>query len=349
MARGSTVTYSSVARAANTITESGESPTVEKVRRNLGSGSNSTIAPLLKRWKEENEFERAGNTLPTEVLGSVKHLHEQLKTRAQAQIEHAREEWDKEKQMITETMTNLRQQTTLLAREKEMLQEQKKEQEQMVDKLEKKLSLTQKDITSTIGQLEVAQYEIQEITKANVMLQERITQQEEEMDRYHQIVIEEREKENQAFQASLSAEKSVTNNLRDEVKKAMAEKTILKELCQRMEKKNEEMNNNAVETAIRLGNMETQNQLLDEKMTQLTQKHDALSAEYKKLMNNNKALLVDIHRYKTESALYKQRIEAMETTLREETTKTTQYQRDHDALVAENAKLKERHTKPDKK
>lgn len=43
------VTYHLVAKAAATIKTQGQEPTVDRVREYLGTGSKSTIAPLLKR------------------------------------------------------------------------------------------------------------------------------------------------------------------------------------------------------------------------------------------------------------------------------------------------------------
>ena len=49
-----------VAIAAAELTQDGKNPTVDSVREALGgTGSKSTIAPFLKRWKEEHQGEIA--------------------------------------------------------------------------------------------------------------------------------------------------------------------------------------------------------------------------------------------------------------------------------------------------
>ena len=48
------ILYSDVARVATQLVEAGNLPTVDTVRAALGgTGSKSTIAPYLKRWKAE--------------------------------------------------------------------------------------------------------------------------------------------------------------------------------------------------------------------------------------------------------------------------------------------------------
>ncbi len=47
-----TVTYPDVASAAQEIAKNNGTPTVRSVRAYLGTGSDSTIAPLVKQWKE---------------------------------------------------------------------------------------------------------------------------------------------------------------------------------------------------------------------------------------------------------------------------------------------------------
>lgn len=56
------VTYHDVVKAAEAIKSQRQEPTVDRVREHLGTGSKSTIAPLLKRWRSDNG-EAADNVL----------------------------------------------------------------------------------------------------------------------------------------------------------------------------------------------------------------------------------------------------------------------------------------------
>ncbi len=52
MAR-SGVTYFDVNKAAHELVGKGKTPTIDGIRSILGTGSISTIAPLLREWKEK--------------------------------------------------------------------------------------------------------------------------------------------------------------------------------------------------------------------------------------------------------------------------------------------------------
>jgi chromosome segregation ATPase len=82
----------------------GKNLTVDSVREALGStGSKSTIAPFLKRWKVEHQEMAVGAELgiPDELLQAVKGVYEQLQAKVQAQLEQAQAAHDTALQMAT--------------------------------------------------------------------------------------------------------------------------------------------------------------------------------------------------------------------------------------------------------
>lgn len=60
------VTFDDIAQAATKLLSLGESPSVQRVREVLGTGSNSTIAGHLKLWKEQRS-KKEGVTLPESI------------------------------------------------------------------------------------------------------------------------------------------------------------------------------------------------------------------------------------------------------------------------------------------
>lgn len=80
------VTYTEVAKAAETVKQQGFEPTVDRVREKLGTGSKSTIGPHLKQWKSANLGEGAIPSLPDELLRTVKSLHESIQGNAELKI-----------------------------------------------------------------------------------------------------------------------------------------------------------------------------------------------------------------------------------------------------------------------
>jgi hypothetical protein len=85
------ILYSDVMKAAQIVAADGRNPTVDNVREALGStGSKSTIAPLLKRWKEEFQGAGAVKTeagLPAELMEAMRGVYEKQQRDVAQQLE----------------------------------------------------------------------------------------------------------------------------------------------------------------------------------------------------------------------------------------------------------------------
>jgi len=88
------VTYHDISKAAEAIKTQGQEPTVDRVREHLGTGSKSTIAPLLKRWRSDNGEAAAVSGLPNDLVEVVKALHERVQQMADHRIEQASQEFE---------------------------------------------------------------------------------------------------------------------------------------------------------------------------------------------------------------------------------------------------------------
>jgi plasmid replication DNA-binding protein KfrA len=91
------ITYDEVAKTAEDILTAGENPTIERVRRVLGTGSNSTIAKYLQNWRSERLLESrqkiaAKNTAPDAVNAAVAHVWEKIRLEAETEIKAVRED-----------------------------------------------------------------------------------------------------------------------------------------------------------------------------------------------------------------------------------------------------------------
>jgi chromosome segregation ATPase len=87
------VTYFDVSKAATKLVEQDKNPTVDSVRGELGTGSKSTIGPLLKEWKSKQEgWQGVKETgLPTALISSVKGLYEGLQEEAANKVKEIKE------------------------------------------------------------------------------------------------------------------------------------------------------------------------------------------------------------------------------------------------------------------
>ncbi len=120
------ILYSHVAKAAAKLADEGKNPTVDSVRETLGgTGSKSTIAPLLKRWKldQQDTVAAAESGLPASLLQAVKGLHQHMQSEFVQQLDQAKQQHtdelssvaDREQQLRTELQAALAANTSLTA------------------------------------------------------------------------------------------------------------------------------------------------------------------------------------------------------------------------------------------
>ena len=134
------VTYHDVAKAAEAIKTQGQEPTVDRVRERLGTGSKSTIAPLLKRWRSDNGEAADVSRLPSDLVEVVKSLHERVQQMADHRIERARQESKasndelrKELNNANNTITQLTARQQDLENQIERLNKEKREQNRSLE------------------------------------------------------------------------------------------------------------------------------------------------------------------------------------------------------------------------
>ncbi len=83
------INFIDVTKAAQAIQDKGHNPTVDRVLAHLGTGSKSTIAPLLKQWKTEQGQVVDASGLSDDILKAVKGIHDRLHQSAEVKIEQA--------------------------------------------------------------------------------------------------------------------------------------------------------------------------------------------------------------------------------------------------------------------
>jgi hypothetical protein len=134
------ILYSDVAKAASQLADSGKSPTVDTVRDAMGNtGSKSTIAPMLKRWKAEHQDTVAASDsgIPTSLLVAVKSLYEHLQVETGRKIIQAQQHHQTELQTAHNQEQQLLDEKALLTQEKAAIVVELKATQQTLAKLQK--------------------------------------------------------------------------------------------------------------------------------------------------------------------------------------------------------------------
>ena len=196
------VAYSDIQQAADAISQSGTEPTVDKVREYLGTGSKSTIAPLLKRWRQQREESTASDGLPVELVQALKsvHAHTQgLADKKVAQIEADTQQQLTAMQQQLAQVVALQQQTeTEKAHTDERVERLKTERKQVSQALEQKsLKLVKSDAT-----LDEARQQLVECRATITELRQESRDIREHFEHYQQQIASDRQQERDQFQFS---------------------------------------------------------------------------------------------------------------------------------------------------
>lgn len=138
------VGYIDVVKAAEALRERGDDPTVDRVRNELGTGSKSTIAPLLKRWRQETgEGISDTHGLPVDLLDAVKALHQRVHQEAETKIQQISESCKAETAALGEELASVRAQLASRNTELEKLEQKLQESSGRCQQLEESVAEAQ--------------------------------------------------------------------------------------------------------------------------------------------------------------------------------------------------------------
>lgn len=109
------ISYEEVAEMANQIQKEGRAPTLEAVRRALGTGSKTTLARYLQDWRNQRGIEQASDlAIPQDLSEVVNNLWQRLQSRSEQKMEEQQKEAEKAIQQVHAQYENAQQQNTEL-------------------------------------------------------------------------------------------------------------------------------------------------------------------------------------------------------------------------------------------
>ncbi|TLM76430.1 DNA-binding protein [Microbulbifer harenosus] len=197
------VSYFDIAQAAESIRHRGDEPTVDRVREELGTGSKSTIAPLLKRWKSETgdtSVDTAG--LPKDLLDALKALHQRVQEEADRKVDAAREECAITVEQVQREVAQLR--NTLNERNDNLreLEQKLQSSDEENRNLRKTLEDTQKALTKSEYQREEGSARVAELRADLDELKQENRTVREHFEHYQQRIADDRQQERDQFRQS---------------------------------------------------------------------------------------------------------------------------------------------------
>ncbi len=220
------VTYFDISRAAEALKAQGSEPTIDRVREQLGTGSKSTIAPLLKQWRSNNESNvpEAETGLPADLINAVKSLRDSIQEASQKAIEQAKQDCRSQVQTLEQRLKD---------KESELTHALDREQEQRLKFSE--LESNYKELESKFDHLQALHTEIESdrnVLRARTQeLKERTSELKEEnravrdhFEHYQQRTADDRQLERDQFQSQLKGLQSQTDSLTSQLAQMQREK-----------------------------------------------------------------------------------------------------------------------------
>lgn len=196
------VTYAEVAEAATQLLGQEKNPTIEQIRILLGSGSSTTIAKHLKKWKESQKSTSllaAKENLPEELVTLLKGLwervidHSEMKLHTiETRFENTTAELQNELQKYKTNNQRWQNLFNQWQQEKENLSNEKISHEKTIDELQKNLLALQAKHDASYQQLEEKQVRVDELNRL-------LTQSQNNLEHYRESVREQRLVEQQQF------------------------------------------------------------------------------------------------------------------------------------------------------
>ena len=193
------VTYHDIAKAAQAIKAQGQEPTVDRVREHLGTGSKSTIAPLLKRWRSDNGEAAAVSGLPNDLVEVVKSLHERVQQMADHRIEQARREFEalneelrNELTQANNTIAQLTARQQDLENQTERLSKEKSEQSRSLEDVRVSLAKAESQRGEAVARTNDLKESVNELKQENRDIRDHF-------EHYQQRTAEDRQQEREQF------------------------------------------------------------------------------------------------------------------------------------------------------
>jgi chromosome segregation ATPase len=279
MAR-SGVSYIDVAKTAETIKESGNEPTVDRVRERLGTGSKSTITPLLKQWKAQNLAAMDVSGLPGDLVEVVRSLYKRVEQDAISKIEDVTSSFNEAANTLKQEIDDSqRQNSVIIDQNNELILLNKTATSELkvlhdqATKYQLKQAKTQIEALNDATTIQGLKASLKEVKEDNRAAREHL-------EHYQARVAEERNVQNQEQQR-------VTQQLQEQVKQMSTE---LSELNSRLHNRQQELSHREGEFHV----LSLESQELKHELAKKTESLDVLNVKMMTDVGNYEQLSVKL-------------------------------------------------------
>jgi len=199
------VTYYDISRAAEAVKARGSEPTIDRVREQLGTGSKSTIAPLLKKWRNNKELniEESETGLPSDLIRAVKSLRDRIQQESEEVVEQAKQDYQSRVQTLERSLADAHKELSAASTREQNLKQQVDDLKGNCRQLTDGLNELQTRLTSVEVDRSAIQTRAQELKETIIELKEENRAVRDHFEHFQQRTAEDRQLERDQFQSQL--------------------------------------------------------------------------------------------------------------------------------------------------
>jgi chromosome segregation ATPase len=178
------VTYHDIANAANQLAAENKQPTIEQIRHLLGTGSATTIANHLRKWRAEQDGSMVmaqKENLPQELVSIMKDLWQRVQTHADQQISSHQQESEQTLHKLQQEVDKYKTNNQRWQKMHEMWMKEKDELSRDRVGMQEAMIALQKDTVALAAKSEAETKRIEELQRLHKLAQENLEHYRESM------------------------------------------------------------------------------------------------------------------------------------------------------------------------
>ncbi len=236
------ITYHEVANAIATLQGMQKNPTVDNIRDELGTGSKSTIARLLREWKSKNGMTNTNEEgIPNELQQLIRGLWEKTQSDADEKIKTHQLEADAQ---ISEAKNNValtQQQNALLHAEIKTLSDKLTEQTNNAEALKNTIHQAENEKSKLLERISMLESQNLNNKNENDRLHQLLKNTQENLTHYQNAIQQQRQEQTLTLEKIRHESEMKIGHLQNQLDKLSQEKIQFETHCAHLENTNEKL------------------------------------------------------------------------------------------------------------
>jgi len=284
------VTYLDVAKTAIKLIEQKIHPSIEEIRKALGTGSNSTINKYLREWRSKHGYQaEMEQGLPDPLLLAVKGLYEGIKEEAANKINVIESESKNAVAELKTRVAELETEHNKFIQANNLLENAVNERQEENLALQRKLNIFEQDLDKKVAEGTTLQERLEDKKEEIETLKQQLKNAQDNLDHYRETIRKTRETENNLLNGQIQNLERQLHQQQTIAEKATGEITTLSRKTELLEEAKKSILQELNET---LTNLQEQKNITQQQKlihNELSEKHNNIFSDNVKITNELKA------------------------------------------------------------